>query len=265
MPFDGISNAWHPTKLEFSEFELLGQLGDFDKGRNGRLHHAKHPLFGEKKLFMKIAPWPTNWWRRAIENETKAYQLVEGHGIAPEFLGHVTYRGTIIGFIVEWIEGAEEITKKDKNACIEAIKKLHALGITHGTAHWGNFLKRGNDMLVIDFDSSKFGDQATAQRKKDDIQSIKRFGHAPIYDSDDDDDDDDDDFHYTPDVDKFFDAMSDDEINWTDDSQADIESDDDSEDTFETSDNDGELGSVLCSCPRNTKTQDPVEQTTGMS
>ncbi|KAI8948660.1 hypothetical protein F4801DRAFT_581180 [Xylaria longipes] len=211
IPFEGIENAWHPTKIDFTELELVSQFKD---GTGGRLFHAKHPRFNEKSIFLKVAPWACNWSRRAMENETKVYQLVEGLGIAPEFLGHVTYRGAIIGFILEWLEGAKTTKKKDKIARIEAVKKLHALGITHGSAHHKNFLKRGEDVLIIDFEDARFDEQATDKHKDEDIRRIGDYrGDMYTVESIND-------LDLAPEVNKFFDFMVDDTIDWTDDSDA---------------------------------------------
>ncbi|KAI0457199.1 hypothetical protein F5B21DRAFT_521442 [Xylaria acuta] len=214
MPLEGINYAaWHPTKIEFAEFELVSQFKD---GIDGRLWHVKHPRFSGKSIFVKIAPWACNGSKLAMEKETRAYQLVDGLGIAPEFLGHVTYHGAIFGFILEWVEGARTTKKKDKLARIEAVKKLHALGITHGSAHHKNFLKRGNDVLMIDFESARFDDQATDKQKNEDIRRICDFkGDMFTIESTNDED------NLVPDVNKFFDIMVDDEINnWSDDSEA---------------------------------------------
>ncbi|KAI0466506.1 hypothetical protein F4859DRAFT_518964 [Xylaria cf. heliscus] len=167
-PLEGIDEAfiWHPTKIEFTDFELIGQWGD---DHRGRLWHVKHPNFKDTPVFMKIDPW---WPRWAIKNETRAYQRVDGLGIAPKFLGHVTYHGAVIGFITELLEGARSTEKKDEKARIEVVKKLHALGITHGTAHRHNFLKVGKDVLVVDFEESRFDDEATDWWKNEDIKRI---------------------------------------------------------------------------------------------
>ncbi|TGJ81914.1 hypothetical protein E0Z10_g6849 [Xylaria hypoxylon] len=214
MPLEGIENAWHPTKIDFTEFELVRQVKDCNSN-SGRLWHVKHPRFN-KSIFVKIAPFlGCNWSKGVIENETRVYQLVDGLGIAPEFLGHVTYNGAIFGFALELVKGAKNTKKRDKSARIEVVKKLHALGITHGSAHHKNFLKVGKDVLIIDFEEARFGDRATDKLKDEDIRRIGDFkGDMSTWGSMDDEDD------YVPDVNKFFDDMVDDEINWTDDSEA---------------------------------------------
>ncbi|KAI0424112.1 hypothetical protein F5Y09DRAFT_336041 [Xylaria sp. FL1042] len=215
IPFEGIENAWHPTKIDITELELVKQ---FKYPHDGRLWYAKHPRFNDKPLFVKIEPWACSTARKGVmEIETKAYEMLYGLGMTPEFLGHVTYRGAVIGFILEWVEGARTAEDKDTPACIEAIKKLHSLGLVHGYPHHGNFMVKGNDLLVIDFEHAKIGDKATVKEKEDDIRHITREFEEETWrwrlEMGEDEDEDDD----VPDVDKFFDGMVDDEIPWVGD------------------------------------------------
>ncbi|KAI0413069.1 hypothetical protein F5X98DRAFT_379143 [Xylaria grammica] len=209
---EGSENAWHPTKIDFAELELISQL---KHESDPRVWQAKHPLFDDKMLLVKIGPWPVKWSKEGIEKETRVYQAIDGLGLAPEFLGHITYQGAVIGFILEWIEGAQTTMEEDQAARIEAVKKLHALGITHGCAHHLNFLKKGEDVLMVDFEEARFGDKATEKRKEEDIRRICDFeGDMSTNEVIEDEDD------FAPQANYFFDNMVDDEINWSDDSEA---------------------------------------------
>ncbi|TRX99023.1 hypothetical protein FHL15_000365 [Xylaria flabelliformis] len=218
IPLEGVNNAfvWHPTIIEFAEFELVSPFKNgFKEGTDGRLWHVKHLSFKEKSIFIKIDPFFYNWSKSNMEAETRVYQRVAGLGIAPEFLGHVTYRGIVIGFILKWIEGAKTTEKKDRSARLAAIKKLHALGITHGTAHRDNFLKIGDDIPIIDFEEARLDEQATDEHKYEDVRRIRNFkGDAlpqtSIYNNEES----------VPESNNLFDPMVDDEICWSDDSTA---------------------------------------------
>ncbi|KAK5625694.1 hypothetical protein RRF57_001410 [Xylaria bambusicola] len=228
----GIENAWHPTKIDFTKFKLIGQLGDFNLGR---LWLAKHPRFNERRLFVKIEPWANSWSIQSMENETRVYQRTYGLNLTPPFLGHVTYNGAIIGYVLEYLEGVETTKKADKNARIKAVKKLHALGITHGCAHHENFLKKGKDILLIDFQESKFDDKATEKLKARDINRIKRIRtDMNLYTTASEDD-------FVEEVSQFFNDMADDEIDWTDDS-TDTEGDYTKQSMNESDHSDYELG-----------------------
>ncbi|RWA13347.1 hypothetical protein EKO27_g1788 [Xylaria grammica] len=167
---EGSENAWHPTKIDFAELELISQL---KHECDPRVWQAKHPLFDDKMLL-----------------------------------------GAVIGFILEWIEGGRTTMEEDQAARIEAVKKLHALGITHGCAHHLNFLKKGEDVLMVDFEEARFGDKATEKRKEEDIRRICDF-EGDMFTNDVIDEAD-----FAPQVNYFFDNMVDDEINWSDDSEA---------------------------------------------
>ncbi len=45
------------------------------------------------------------WELPRIEQETRAYQLLEGCELTPSFLAHVHENGRIMGFLLEGIEG----------------------------------------------------------------------------------------------------------------------------------------------------------------
>ncbi|KAI1347344.1 hypothetical protein F5Y01DRAFT_329801 [Xylaria sp. FL0043] len=223
VPLDGIdsAHAWHHTKIEFTELQNVTYS---DNRVDGRIFHAKHPQFEGKNLFVKIDPWLGQYSKKAMVTEIKAYQLLEGLDIAPNFLGHVTYNGAMIGLILEMVEGAQTTEKEDELARIKAVKKLHDVKIVHGCAHHLNFLKVGQEkMLIIDFEEAKFGDDATLKRKEEDIRRIGDF-EKDMYGPIDDDDDESD-----SEVKTLFDDMEDDDINWTDDSEADNDSESGSE------------------------------------
>ncbi|KAJ3577187.1 hypothetical protein NPX13_g3382 [Xylaria arbuscula] len=157
----------------------------------------------------------------SMENETEVYKRVNGLNLTPKFLGHVTCQGAVIGYVLEYLEDARTTTAKDMYARIKAVKKLHALGITHGCAHHQNFLRQGKDVLMIDFEESKFDDEATQARKGADIRRIRAFKNDGMKVDDDDDE-------WVDEIDWFFEDFHDDEINWTEDStesEEDLDSD----------------------------------------
>jgi hypothetical protein len=66
--------------------------------------------------------------------ETEIYSIVDGHGIAPRFLGHLTenHHGRSIGLLVEHIP-SRIATLGDLTACRDALAKLHDFGIALGS------------------------------------------------------------------------------------------------------------------------------------
>ncbi|KAL1897963.1 hypothetical protein Sste5346_003815 [Sporothrix stenoceras] len=112
-------------------------------------------------------------YARYYEGETFAYQWLQGTGMSPKFLSHVTEDGRIIGFAIEYIEGARTAGPEDFPACQKALAKLHALGIRHGDINRHNFLIRESDgtAVLIDFEAAH--KPATAEELKAEAELLK--------------------------------------------------------------------------------------------
>jgi tRNA A-37 threonylcarbamoyl transferase component Bud32 len=101
-------------------------------------------------VIAKIARF--EWELPRIEQETRAYQLLEGYyGLAPRFLAHVHENGRIIGFLLEKIEG-RSASFQDLSACETALGKLHELGFVHGGVNRYNFLVTEEGVKLLDFE-----------------------------------------------------------------------------------------------------------------
>lgn len=166
---DGLRSIWHPTKIDHHELTKVSDVidGEFVKRH---LSLVTHPLF-EKPVFMKTGSTPELVER--IETEAKAYQLIQGKGIGPEFLGHVTESGCVIGFLTEWVEGATEMNPDNAEGCFEVLMELHVLGISHGDTHGGNFLYKDGKALMIDFEYASF--DPTKGDFENDIEIFNRW------------------------------------------------------------------------------------------
>ncbi|KAI8628419.1 hypothetical protein F5Y19DRAFT_138077 [Xylariaceae sp. FL1651] len=110
------------------------------------------PLFGHPVVY-KFAEFP--WQTSMIEMGTTAYSWINGHAIAPQFLGHVTEAGRVIGFLLEYIPG-HTAEVEDLEKCQRSLKSLHALGIKHCDVNKHNFLIRGGkgEAGLIDFEAT---------------------------------------------------------------------------------------------------------------
>ncbi|KAF2155226.1 hypothetical protein K461DRAFT_266525 [Myriangium duriaei CBS 260.36] len=100
-------------------------------------------------MIAKIARF--EWEIPRIEQETKAYQLLQGSGLAPRFLAHIHEEGRIMGFLLEMIEG-RSASIEDLGACEIALKKLHRMGSVHGDVNRYNFLITKDGVKLIDFE-----------------------------------------------------------------------------------------------------------------
>lgn len=86
---------------------------------------------------------PLQWYgrhRNVLNAECAIHQAIQGKGIAPRFLGHLTENDTrLIGYLLEAVE-ARPASIEDLEACRTVLGKLHALGFSHGTIMRENFI-----------------------------------------------------------------------------------------------------------------------------
>ncbi|KAI2783815.1 hypothetical protein F4815DRAFT_442070 [Daldinia loculata] len=146
----GVEDIWHQTQIDHLEFERLGSLG-----RNVRI--VTHPFF-HHPVIIKFASFPCEIGY--IETETTMYSRLQGTGISPKFLGHVTEEGRgVIGFILEIIMNSRPAEPRDLTICQEVLSRLHALDIKHGDIHKDSFLVQGGKAFLIDFEISYLCDE----------------------------------------------------------------------------------------------------------
>ncbi|THY71161.1 alpha-galactosidase A precursor [Aureobasidium pullulans] len=129
-PLPSIAQTWHPARVEFLDCQLGDQL-------RSNVHEATCSKF-EGKVVVKLARFPWEIWQ--LDYETQAYQWIQGHGIAPAFLAHLTEEGRIIGFVMKHIANARHAEPEDLPLCQETLRRLHRLGIKHGDVNKHNML-----------------------------------------------------------------------------------------------------------------------------
>ena len=141
----GVKNIWHGTKVDHLQLTWIDRMR-----QNIRI--VTCPLF-ERPVVYKFAEFP--WQIPMMEMETTAYGWIQGQGIGPTFLAHVTEAGRVIGFLIEHIPGRIAETE-DLHKCRSVLERLHALGIKHGDINKHNFLiKDGKDEAVlVDFEAT---------------------------------------------------------------------------------------------------------------
>lgn len=141
----GIRTTWHHTKIDFL------QLKDPDRVRQN-IHRVTCPQF-DHPVLVKFAEFP--WQIPFFEAETAAYQWVDGKGVGPRFLGHLTEAGRVMGFVMECIDGARTAGPEDLAACQSTLARLHALGIKHGDINKHNFLVKDGNAVLVDFETAQ--------------------------------------------------------------------------------------------------------------
>jgi hypothetical protein len=87
----GVESIWHSEKIDHLKLAWAGRMR-----QNIRLVTCS--LF-EYPVVYKFAEFP--WQISTMERETMAYSWIHGQGIGPQFLGHVTEAGRVIGFLID--------------------------------------------------------------------------------------------------------------------------------------------------------------------
>ncbi|KAH8774555.1 hypothetical protein F5883DRAFT_387270, partial [Diaporthe sp. PMI_573] len=155
---------WHTRTIEYRNLNKVATIQD------GRLEIAQHPDLGTKPVFVKRAALPE--YIESISRETEFYRLLDGLGVTPLFLGHVTEAGVITGFLAEYVEqkheqqtGEERLRLRESGteACLSALRRMHWRGVAHRDAHGGNCLVRSDgSAILVDFElaeESSSGDE----------------------------------------------------------------------------------------------------------
>ncbi|KAH7308939.1 hypothetical protein B0I35DRAFT_441048 [Stachybotrys elegans] len=145
VELNGIVHNWHPTQIDFLELTKLDRLRQ-------NVQRVSHPLF-EIPIIFKFAEFP--WQIPYFESETIAYEWIEGKGIGPRFLGHVTEAERVMGWVMEDLGGWKTAEPGDLAACQEVLGKLHDLGIRHGDINRFNFLVQEGKALLVDFETAE--------------------------------------------------------------------------------------------------------------
>lgn len=154
--FASVTSIWHPTTIDHLDLVLGESL-------KPGVYDATCPRL-ELPAVAKFACW--DWEISCIDNESAAYQWLEGHNIGPRFLGHISEEGRVIGFLTERVmDGdidARHATAADLEACSQALKKLHHLGILHGDVYRYNILMTNNGATLMDFANARKSDDSSA-------------------------------------------------------------------------------------------------------
>ncbi|KAF4948388.1 hypothetical protein FGADI_9700 [Fusarium gaditjirri] len=140
----GILNVWHITHVDHLDLQMERKL-------RSNVFEAACSRFSSP-VVVKFARFP--WEVPQLEAETTAYQWIEGQRIGPNFLGHLTEEGRVIGIVMDRIEGCRHATSNDLALCHQALSKLHHLGIKHGDVNKHNLLIHAGRATLIDFENA---------------------------------------------------------------------------------------------------------------
>ncbi|EEY18551.1 conserved hypothetical protein [Verticillium alfalfae VaMs.102] len=98
-----LGSKWHPVSVDCLELERSKQLtvSAFEV-----ITPSSIPTFDASSpttVIAKIARF--KWEVPRTEQETIAYQLLDGSGLVPRFLAHIHENGRIMGFLLQKLEG----------------------------------------------------------------------------------------------------------------------------------------------------------------
>ncbi|KAK4227884.1 alpha-galactosidase A precursor [Podospora fimiseda] len=140
----GITDTWHPTRIDHLMLEEKEKL-------RSNVYEVTCPVLeSNKTIIAKFARF--EWEIAQLQAETTAYKWIEGQQIGPEFLGHLTEEGRVIGFLISKIENCRHAEFEDLSLCEEVLLRLHRLGIRQGDTNKQNFLVHDGKTTLIDFD-----------------------------------------------------------------------------------------------------------------
>ncbi|KAK0748304.1 alpha-galactosidase A [Apiosordaria backusii] len=163
----GVKCQWHHTKVDCLELEKTKQLTAM---AFEAISHSILPIIlpSQATVIAKIARF--EWELPRIEQETRAYQLLEGYGLAPRFLAHVHENGRIMGFLLEKIEG-RSASFRDLSVCETALGKLHELGLVHGDVNRYNFLVTEEGVKLLDFE--RLQENASPESMSKELENLR--------------------------------------------------------------------------------------------
>ncbi|KAM4065596.1 alpha-galactosidase A [Hirsutella rhossiliensis] len=159
----GVKSQWHQTRVDCLELDKTKQLTAM------AFEAVSHSILpSSSTVIAKIARF--EWKMPRIEQETRAYQLLEGSGLAPRFLAHVHECGRVIGFLLEKIQG-RSASLHDLTACEAALGELHKRDFLHGDVNRYNFLVTEDGVKLLDFEN--FVENASPEPMNKELKSLR--------------------------------------------------------------------------------------------
>ncbi|KAF2725447.1 alpha-galactosidase A [Polychaeton citri CBS 116435] len=152
----GVKCQWHHARVDCLELEKTKQL-------TAMVFEVSSPT-----VIAKIARF--EWELPRIEQETRAYQLLEVTDwlLASPHMSMENER--IIGFLLEKIEG-RSASIENLSVCEVALDKLHGLGLTHGDVNRYNFLIAKEGVKLLDFE--RFQEEASPESMSKEMEHLR--------------------------------------------------------------------------------------------
>ncbi|KAH8680573.1 alpha-galactosidase A [Xylariales sp. PMI_506] len=154
----GVRDTWHHETVDCQSLERVRLL----KMNVFECVRKDHPKPGST-VIAKFARF--EWEIPRIERETRAYRLLEGKGIGPQFLGHIHERGRVIGFLLEKLHGSFAAIEQ-LSWCQGVLGRFHQLGLLHGDINRYNFIVDKDGAKLVDFENYQDTQDIELMRKE---------------------------------------------------------------------------------------------------
>ncbi|KAJ9639530.1 hypothetical protein H2201_002814 [Coniosporium apollinis] len=152
----GVEHIWHATCIDYLKLTLREKI-------RSNVCEATCPQL-DGTVVAKFARF--HWEISYLDAETTAYEWIQGQGIGPKFLGHLTEEGRVIGFLMERVVEGRCAGPEELEECREVLGRLHQLGIRHGDVDKHSFLVHEGRALVIDFEAARKCEDPEALEKE---------------------------------------------------------------------------------------------------
>ncbi|KAI1148380.1 alpha-galactosidase A [Nemania diffusa] len=170
-PLREITFTWHEKRIDVLSLPRTKRLrsGVFETVYEGRAAVAKIACFE-----WHIPRLTRETWAHSVLTDSQ--QSGDGLPIGPEFLGHLTENGRVIGFLMEKLEGRFACLD-DLPRCAALLRRLHGLGdlgLVHGDVNRYNFIvEEGHDGCVrlVDFEHAQDYDETLAQAELESLSA----------------------------------------------------------------------------------------------
>lgn len=159
-PLPEIQTVWHERRIDVLSLKRTRRLRSWT-------HEVQHD---GGAAVAKIACF--EWDVRRIERETAAYRKLARHRdeqppVAPEFLGHLTENGRVMGLLLQKVDG-ERACLDDLPDCEALLRRVHGLGMVHGDVNRHNFVvdrAGAGGVRLVDFEHFEDFDEERAMKE----------------------------------------------------------------------------------------------------
>jgi hypothetical protein len=170
----GVADVWHLARVDCLS---LGDALPRDELQCAlKMNAAIYPgQFGASQVVVNMECYPDDIF--GVIQETRVHSQIDGHGIGPKFLGHVTENTErVCGYMLESLP-ARPATIDDLQTCKSVLAKLHDRKIVYGHLSSQSFLIVDGQALLHGFGGSFATDhQPLFEREMDSVEDVLRRG-----------------------------------------------------------------------------------------